>query len=189
MRASKAFLFAGLGLSLAACHTNGAYLTGNGFKPKGPGVVDCGWYHRDDEGNTYVAHYCPPSRAAEIAYLAKQRFLATGQIETKWEGIPDFCGDCDSTAPVYVAGQQSTRVVLSPGVRTAIVQRQAAAPPPAPPQPLVRGYVQPAPPPPPAPPAGPPPRASRTARDEEEWEGPLPPPKPGAPLPGRSSSR
>lgn len=199
-------VLAGLAGLLGACHSNGAYLSGNGTKPRGPGVVDCGWYANDDSGNTYVAHYCPPSRAAEVAFMAAQNFPAVQQIETKWNGIPEYCGSCPGdtqivvqTAPVAAAQPATDR-------RAAMVAAIAArGDAPAAPRRVIATSTR------PVVTVNAPQsvttaaetydRGARTAREiatgipddaprtrtvviqNEEWEGELPPPRPGAPLP------
>jgi hypothetical protein len=190
-------VLAGLAGLLGACHSNGAYLSGNGVKPRGPGVVDCGWYANDDAGNTYVAQYCAPSRAAEVAYMAAQQFPAVVPLETKWNGIPDACGTCPGDTQVVIPAEPISAAPGGADRRAAMVAAIAArGDAPAAPRRVVMTAPAPV-----ATAADHFERGGRTAREmatgvpedsrrartvvvqSDDWEGQLPPPRPGAPLP------
>ena len=85
-------------VALGACHSGGSYFSMSPAKPKGPGVVECGWYHNDE--NTFVGEYCPPSSAAYTALAGQlgNGYMSGGRFETKWDGIDTNCTDCSGTS-------------------------------------------------------------------------------------------
>lgn len=185
---TSALILAVLPVVLGACHSGGAYFEENPMKPRGPGVVDCGWYYRDDPANTYVVEYEAPSRAAEISYYGWTRTTGATYVpvvaaaapaapvtvsvpqppvRTEWKG---------SAGSASVSAPATTRLPPPPAPRAVTATTAPAYVRTAPPAPraqvssgeMVQGKVVRV------------PKAATIDIDAEEVT--LPPPRPGAPL-------
>lgn len=192
MRIHSLFLLA-LPAALGACHSGGAYFSENPAKPRGPGVVDCGWFWRDDPANTYVVEYEAPSSAAEMSYYGS-RFRTAGATSAGAPVVTPVVTTTRIAEPVAVVGRPEYVREDVKGTIGASVTAPRLPPPPAPraaviglPKPTTTVRTTP-----PAPrtyTAGPNvvqgkvvtvPKAATLEIDADEVT--LPPPRPGAPL-------